>query len=54
MDDALFVTLREHFDEGQILAIDQPASSAQTSELLHWHPVQPGLIEDLDKGHYFG
>jgi nucleoside-diphosphate-sugar epimerase len=39
---------------GQILAVDQPASSAQTRELLGWRPVQPGLIEDLDKGHYFG
>src|SRR5689334_71102 len=38
---------------GQILAIDQPASSAQTHELLGWRPVQPGLIEDLNKGHYF-
>ena len=39
---------------GQILAADQPASSALTRELLEWRPVQPGLIEDLDKGHYFG
>src|SRR5215468_130257 len=39
---------------GQILAIDQPASSALTRELLGWRPVQPGLIEDMDKGHYFG
>jgi nucleoside-diphosphate-sugar epimerase len=39
---------------GQILAIDQPASSALTRDLLSWQPVQPGLIEDLDKGHYFG
>jgi nucleoside-diphosphate-sugar epimerase len=38
---------------GQILAIDQPASSALTRELLGWRPVQPGLIEDLNKGHYF-
>jgi len=37
---------------GQILAVDQPASSALTCELLGWRPVQPGLIEDLDKGHY--
>ena len=37
---------------GQILAIDQPASSALTSELLGWQPVQPGLIDDIDKGHY--
>ena len=39
---------------GQILAIDQPASAAATRELLGWRPVQPGLIEDLDMGHYFG
>jgi nucleoside-diphosphate-sugar epimerase len=39
---------------GMLLAIDQPASSALTRELLGWQPVQPGLIEDLGKGHYFG
>jgi nucleoside-diphosphate-sugar epimerase len=39
---------------GQILAIDQPASAALTRDLLGWRPVWPGLIEDLDKGHYFG
>jgi nucleoside-diphosphate-sugar epimerase len=38
---------------GMILSIDQPSSSAQTRELLGWRPVHPGLIEDLDKGHYF-
>ena len=38
---------------GYILAIDQPASAALTRELLGWRPVQPGLIEDMDKGHYF-
>jgi nucleoside-diphosphate-sugar epimerase len=38
---------------GHILAVDQPASAALTRELLGWRPVQPGLIEDLDKGHYF-
>jgi len=38
---------------GHILAIDQPASAALTRELLGWRPVQPRLIEDLDKGHYF-
>jgi nucleoside-diphosphate-sugar epimerase len=36
------------------LALDSPASSALTRELLGWQPTQPGLIEDLDKGHYFG
>jgi nucleoside-diphosphate-sugar epimerase len=36
-----------------LLAIDSPASSTLTRELLGWHPTQPGLIDDLDKGHYF-
>jgi nucleoside-diphosphate-sugar epimerase len=35
------------------LATDSPASSALTRELLGWHPTHPGLIDDLDKGHYF-
>jgi nucleoside-diphosphate-sugar epimerase len=39
---------------GGFFAIDCPASSAITQELLEWSPVQPGLIEDLDQDHYFG
>ena len=35
------------------LGIDAPASSALTRELLGWQPVHPGIIDDLDKGHYF-
>ena len=35
------------------LAMDVPASSVLTRELLDWQPVQPGLIDDLGKGHYF-
>jgi nucleoside-diphosphate-sugar epimerase len=35
------------------IALDSPASSALTRELLGWQPTQPGLIEDLEKGHYF-
>ncbi|MFJ7589589.1 SDR family oxidoreductase [Streptomyces sp. NPDC097617] len=38
---------------GRILAVDQPASSALTRELLGWHPTGPGLLEDMDQGHYF-
>jgi len=34
-------------------AIDCPASSARTRELLGWQPKQPGLIPDLDHARYF-
>jgi nucleoside-diphosphate-sugar epimerase len=32
---------------------DNPTSSALTQELLDWRPTHPGLIEDLEEGHYF-
>jgi nucleoside-diphosphate-sugar epimerase len=35
------------------LGADSPASSTLTRQLLGWHPDQPGLIDDLNKGHYF-
>lgn len=38
---------------GAFLAIDSPVSSALTRELLGWQPAQPGLIDDLEQGHYF-
>jgi nucleoside-diphosphate-sugar epimerase len=34
-------------------SMDVPASSGLTQKLLGWHPVQPGLIADLEEGHYF-
>ena len=44
----------EHFTWlAHFLASDSPASSVLTQEFLDWHPVQPGLIDDLDEGHYF-
>ena len=44
----------EHFGWlAGFLAADSPASSALTRELVGWQPTHPGLIEDLDKGHYF-
>jgi nucleoside-diphosphate-sugar epimerase len=36
-----------------LLAMDIPASSALTRELLGWQPTHPGLLDDLDQGHYF-
>jgi nucleoside-diphosphate-sugar epimerase len=38
---------------GAFIGADSPASSTLTRELMGWHPTQPGLIDDLDKGHYF-
>jgi nucleoside-diphosphate-sugar epimerase len=44
----------EHFGWlAGFLAADNPVSSALTRELLGWQPTHPGLIDDLDKGHYF-
>jgi nucleoside-diphosphate-sugar epimerase len=35
------------------VALDNPASSALTRELLGWQPERPGLLDDLAQGHYF-
>jgi nucleoside-diphosphate-sugar epimerase len=44
----------EHFGWlSGFLALDVLASSALTSELLGWQPTRPGLIADLEQGHYF-
>jgi nucleoside-diphosphate-sugar epimerase len=44
----------EHFGFlGAFFAADLPASSAITQQMLGWRPVQPGLIADLEEGHYF-
>lgn len=37
-----------HFAE-----VDNPISSALTRKELGWSPVRPGLIADLEEGHYF-
>ncbi len=34
-------------------ALDNPASSERTRERLGWRPMQPGLVPDLDRAHYF-
>jgi nucleoside-diphosphate-sugar epimerase len=38
---------------GAFFSLDVPASSALTREQLGWKPTQPGLLADLDAGHYF-
>lgn len=45
----------DHFSPlGHFVSLDSPATAAATRELLHWEPVGPSLLEDLDEGHYFG
>ncbi|MFJ6082701.1 SDR family oxidoreductase [Streptomyces sp. NPDC092369] len=39
---------------GPIAALDMPASNELTRERLGWQPTEPGLIADLEAGHYFG
>ena len=36
-----------------LLGTDMPASSTITQELMGWKPTHPGLIEDIEQGHYF-
>jgi nucleoside-diphosphate-sugar epimerase len=38
---------------GMFFALDIPATSVITQELLDWHPTHPGLVEDLESGFYF-
>ena len=35
------------------ISLDNPASSTLTQELLDWHPTHPGIVDDLNEGHYF-
>jgi nucleoside-diphosphate-sugar epimerase len=44
----------EHFSFlGGFVALDNPTSGALTRALLGWEPTHPGLIQDLNDGHYF-
>jgi nucleoside-diphosphate-sugar epimerase len=44
----------EHFSFlGPFVSLDNVVSSALTREVLGWEPTHPGLIDDLDQGHYF-
>ena len=44
----------DHFGwMARFVGLDMPASSARTQQQLGWHPTQPGLLADLEQGHYF-
>jgi nucleoside-diphosphate-sugar epimerase len=44
----------EHFAWlSAFIGFDALVSNTLTRELLDWQPTHPGLLEDLDKGHYF-
>jgi nucleoside-diphosphate-sugar epimerase len=44
----------EHFAHlGHFVGLDSPATAVITRELLGWEPTGPGLIKDLELGHYF-
>jgi nucleoside-diphosphate-sugar epimerase len=38
---------------GALVQLDNPSSSEATQALLGWKPEHPGLIADMDEGHYF-
>jgi hypothetical protein len=38
---------------GRFWGADGPASAQTTRDLLGWQPTRPGLIADLNAGHYF-
>ncbi len=43
----------DHFTGFPFITMDITMPNADTRQLLGWEPVHPGLIADLDDGHYF-
>ncbi|GAB3705757.1 SDR family oxidoreductase [Spirosoma flavus] len=43
-----------HFDwMSRFITFDSPATCTKTKADLGWEPIHPGLIDDLNQGHYF-
>jgi len=43
----------DHFKAFPFITMDITMPNAETRQLLGWQPVHPGLIADLEQGHYF-
>jgi nucleoside-diphosphate-sugar epimerase len=43
----------DHFKGFPFITMDITMPNAETRELLGWEPTHPGLIADLEEGHYF-
>jgi len=43
----------DHFKGFPFITLDITMPNAETRKLLGWEPVHPGLIADLEQGHYF-
>ncbi len=43
----------DHFKGFPFITMDITMPNADTRELLGWEPTHPGLIADLEEGHYF-
>jgi nucleoside-diphosphate-sugar epimerase len=43
----------DHFKWFTFITMDITMPNAETRELLGWEPTHPGLIADLEEGHYF-
>ncbi|WP_433437893.1 SDR family oxidoreductase [Nonomuraea sp. CA-141351] len=43
----------DHFKNFPFVTLDITMSNAETRRLLGWEPVHPGLIADVEQGHYF-
>ncbi|MDX6354403.1 MAG: hypothetical protein QOF98_1306 [Streptomyces sp.] len=42
-----------HFKTFPFITLDFTMPTTETRTLLDWHPTHPGLLADLDAGHYF-